>query len=184
VVCVDELGPLTPRNFPPAPGWSADGHRVKAPLDYGRGPDTVWIYGALAVQDGQALTQTAFARTITGSLALLQRLNDAYPHGELYQVADNLSSHSSGPIRDWLTAHPRIQHAFIPVDAAWLNLIEGWWQLFRRKVFAGQSVADHHDIAYVTALATAQLSRHASPWIWGRLLPPARRVRRCFVYRL
>jgi len=24
---VDELGPVTPRNFPPAPGWSADGHR-------------------------------------------------------------------------------------------------------------------------------------------------------------
>jgi hypothetical protein len=40
-------------------------------------------------------------------------------------VADNLASHRSGPIRDWLAAHPRIQHAFIPVGAAWLTLIEG-----------------------------------------------------------
>jgi hypothetical protein len=24
VVCVDELGPITPRAFPPAPGWSPD----------------------------------------------------------------------------------------------------------------------------------------------------------------
>ena len=39
VVCADELGPVIPRSFPPAPGWTADGHRVKAPLDYGRGPE-------------------------------------------------------------------------------------------------------------------------------------------------
>src|SRR5258708_36199723 len=55
VLCVDELGPVTPRNFPPAPGWSADGHRIKVPLDYERGPEKVWVYGALAVRDGQVL---------------------------------------------------------------------------------------------------------------------------------
>ena len=124
VLCVDELGPVTPRNFPPAPGWSADGQRITIPLDYERGPDTGWLDGALAVQDGQALTQTAPARHPTGYLALLPRLNDASPHGELSLVADNLSRHSSGPIRDWLTAHPRFHHAFIPVGAAWLNLAQ------------------------------------------------------------
>jgi DDE superfamily endonuclease len=153
-------------------------------LDYGCGPDKVWVYGALRVQDGQALTQTAPARNTTGYLALLQRLDYMYPHGTLYLVADNLASHSSGPIRDWFTAHPRFQHGFIPVGAAWLNLIEGWWRIFRRKAFAGQSLADHHDIAYVTSLATAQLNRHARPWIWGRLPPPSRQLRRCFVCRL
>jgi Homeodomain-like domain-containing protein len=29
VVCADELGPVIPRAFPPAPGWSPDGHRIK-----------------------------------------------------------------------------------------------------------------------------------------------------------
>jgi transposase len=42
VVWADELGPVIPRSFPPAPGWSADGHRVKAPLEDGRGPATTW----------------------------------------------------------------------------------------------------------------------------------------------
>src|SRR5204862_10535 len=27
VVCADELGPVIPRSFPPAPGWTADGHQ-------------------------------------------------------------------------------------------------------------------------------------------------------------
>ena len=84
------------------------------------------VYGALRVRDGQALTQTASARTTAGYLALLKALDQVYPEGDLYVVADHLASHRSGPIRDWLTDHPRIQHAFIPVGAAWLNLIAGW----------------------------------------------------------
>ncbi len=161
-----------------------DGHRIKVPLDYERGLQRVWVYGALGVQSGQALTQTASSRNTAGYLALLQTLDMSYPHSDLYLVADNLASHSSAPIRDWLAAHPRIHHAFIPVGAAWLNLIEGWWRLFRRKAFAGVSVADADDIAYATRIATAHLNRHAKPWVWGRPPPPHRHRRRCFVYRL
>ncbi|MFD6826916.1 transposase [Streptomyces sp. NPDC060085] len=43
VICADELGPVIPRTFSPAPAWSPDGHQVKAELDYGRGPDRTWI---------------------------------------------------------------------------------------------------------------------------------------------
>lgn len=175
---------MTPRNFPPAPGWSLDGHRIKVPLNYERGPEKVWVYGALCVRNGHVLTQTASARNTMGYLELLNALDQAYPHGDLSLVADNLSSHSSGPIREWLIAHPRIQHAFIPVGAAWLNLIEGWWRLFRRKAFAGQSLANDRDIAYVTQVATAHLNHHAKPWIWGRPPPPQRYLRRCFIYHL
>ncbi|MFL6295868.1 MAG: IS630 family transposase, partial [Actinomycetes bacterium] len=56
MICADELGPVIPRSFPPAPGWTLDGHRVKAPLDYGRGPEKTWVYGALRVADGQEVT--------------------------------------------------------------------------------------------------------------------------------
>jgi hypothetical protein len=99
-------------------------------------------------------------------------------------VTDHLSSHTSGLIRAWLAEHPRLQQAFIPVGAAWLNLIEGWWRRFRRTSFAGESLADAEDIASVTRIATTQLNRQAKPWIWGRPPPPQRRLRRRFVYRL
>ncbi len=144
----------------------------------------MWVYGALSVRDGRALTQTAFSRNTSGYLALLQTLDQTSPQGDLSLIADNLASHLSGPIRDWLADHPRIQHACIPVGAAWLNLIEGWWRIFRRKAFAGQSLANHHDIAHVTHLATTQLNRRASPWVWGRPPPPHRSLRRRFVYAL
>ena len=175
---------MTPRTFPPAPGWSPDGHRIKAPLEYSRGDDKAWVYGALGVRDGQTLTQTAPARNTTGYLTLLQALDQAYPTGELYLIADNLSSHTSAPIQAWLAEHPRVHHAFIPVGAAWLNLIEGWWRIFRRKAFAGQCFANRGEIALAVRVATFQLNARARPWIWGRPPPPHRQFRRRFVYSL
>ena len=175
---------MTPRNVPPAPGWSADGHRIKVPLLYDRGRDTVWVYGALRVRDGQTLTQIAPARTTAGDLALLQALDQAHPHGDRDLLTDTLSSHTSGPILEWLVAHPRIQHAVIPVGASWLNLIEGWWRICCRTAFAGVSLANAEDVAYATRIATVHLTRHARPWIWGRPAPPRRTLRRCCVYRL
>ena len=46
VLCADELGPVIPRTFPPAPGWSGDGHRIKSDLDYRRGPQKTRVDGA------------------------------------------------------------------------------------------------------------------------------------------
>jgi transposase len=42
-LCLDELGPVSARAFGPAPGWSIDGHRLKAPLEYSRGLDKTWV---------------------------------------------------------------------------------------------------------------------------------------------
>ena len=53
---------MIPRSFPPAPGWSPGGHRIKAPPGYSRGPEKTWVYGGLRVKDGQALTLCAPSR--------------------------------------------------------------------------------------------------------------------------
>jgi transposase len=175
---------VSPRTFPPPPGWSPDGHRIKAPLDYGRGPDKVWVYGALRERDGRAVTLTAPARNTAGYLRLLAAVERANPTGELYLIADNLSSHKSPPIQAWLDARPRVHQVFLPKGACWLNLQEGWWRLFRKEALAGQSFAGAPEITYATAVATRHLNRRAKPWIWGRPPPPPRHYRRRFVYRL
>ena len=174
---------MTPRAFPPAPGWSANGHRLKAPLEYSRGTDKVWVYGALRVRDGQELTFTAPARNTVGYLQLLQAIDAADPDGDLHLVSDHLSSHTSGPIQQWLAVHPRVHPVPLPTGACWLNLQEGWWRLFRREAFAGQDFADAREIDQATRVATAHLNARASPWVWGRPPRPHRQLRRCFIYR-
>jgi transposase len=173
---------VIPRTFPPAPGWSPDGHRIKAPLEYGRGEEKVWVYGALRERDGHVITLTTRARNTAGYRQLLDAIDAANPEGDLYLIADNLSSHKSLPIVAWLAAHPRVHQVFIPKGACWLNLQEPWWRLFRKEALAGQTFANGEEIDQATEVATQQLNRRAQPWIWGRPPRPKRRKRRRLVY--
>jgi transposase len=184
VVCADELGPVIPRTFPPSPGWSTDGHRIKAPLEYGRSAEKVWVYGGLRVGDGQAVTLTAASRNSTGYQQFLRLVERVNPTGEIAVITDNLSSHSSFSTRAWLAQHPRIRQVFIPVGACWLNLQEAWWRLFRRAAFAGQTFTCPDEITLATRVATCQLNARARPWVWGRPPPSPRYRRRVLTYRI
>ncbi len=75
-------------------------------MDYGRGDEKVWVYGALRVRDGHELTFTVPSRNTVGYLQLLTLLDTANPDGELHLISDNLSSHTSAPIQEWLGQHP------------------------------------------------------------------------------
>jgi hypothetical protein len=57
---------------------------------------------------------------------LLQAIEKANPTGDIYLVTDNLASHKSPPIREWLEVHLRVEQVFIPKGAVWLNLQEAW----------------------------------------------------------
>jgi transposase len=175
---------VIPRTFPPAPGWSSDGHRIKAELDYSRGPEKTWVYGGLRVADGMEVTMTAASRNSVNYQKFLNLIEEANPDGDIYVVTDNLSSHNSRSTTEWLTGHRRILHVFIPTSACWLNMQEGWWRIFRKTALAGQSFADPEEITHATTVATRQLNTHARPWIWGRPAPPTRTLRRRFVYLL
>lgn len=82
----------------------------------------------------------------------------------------------SPPVHEW---------TFTPTKRLWVMChSEGWWRIFRRHAFAGQSFADHTEIETATTLATHQLYHRAKPWVWGRPPRPHRQLRRRFVYSL
>lgn len=55
-------------------------------------------------------------------------------------MLDNLRTHKTALIRDWLAQRPPYHLHFTPTSASWLNLVEGWFALLtlrqiRRGVF-------------------------------------------------
>ena len=121
------------------------------------------MFGALRVDDGKSLTFTSRSRNSKGYIKLLKKIERAIPKGIIHVIADNLKTHKSVMVREWLEDHPRIQHSFIPKGAAWLNLIEAWWRLFRRQALAGVDFADSYEIDQARRVATRQLNRKAKP---------------------
>jgi hypothetical protein len=50
-------------------------------LEYGRGRDKMWVFGALRVEDGNSLTFTSRSRNFKDYLKLLQKIQRAIPKG-------------------------------------------------------------------------------------------------------
>jgi hypothetical protein len=113
-LCLDELGPVTARAFAPAPGWSVDGHRIKAPLEYGRGLDKPWVYGALCVRDGQALTLSAPSRNTAGYLGLLEATRARLPlrQTNLDQRQPRAATRAGPSRRGWLNTRASSNASF------------------------------------------------------------------------
>ena len=57
----------------------------------------------------------------------------------VHVVCDNLSTHKTMTVNDWLAKHPRFHMHFTPTGSSWLNQVERWFgfltdQLLRRGV--------------------------------------------------
>jgi hypothetical protein len=128
-----------------------DGHRIKAPLEYSRGPEKTWVYGGLRVSDGQAVTMCAPSRDSAFSQDFLQLAEQANPEGTIWVITGNLSGHDSKSTRAWLEDHPRIRHAHATrVATAQLNARARPWIWGRpqpkprsyRRLFCGVAPRD------------------------------------------
>ena len=73
--------------------------------------------------------------------AFLDQVEAALPAGlDVHLVLDNLKTHKTRLIHDWLVKRPHFHLHFTPTSASWLNLVEGWFALLtlrqiRRGVF-------------------------------------------------
>jgi hypothetical protein len=63
----------------------------------------------------------------------------AYRGRELHIVLDNVSTHKTPDIREWLAKHPRITFHFTPTSASWMNHIETWFGILTRQAIRRSS---------------------------------------------
>ncbi len=130
--------PSFPHTFTPRPAGAPDDHRIKAPLEYSRGPEKTWVYGGLRIADGHAITMCASSRNSAGyqaSFSWRSRLTRRHDH----VITDNLSSHNSVSTRAWLEDHPAHPARVHPQGRLLAQPARGWWRIFRRQALAGQT---------------------------------------------
>jgi transposase len=90
------------------------------------------------------------------------------PNLEVHLVLDNLRTHKTGLIRDWLAKRPRYHLHFTPTSASWLNLVEGWFALLtlrqiRHGVFP---TLDALEAAIRRYIAATNADPH--PFVWTK----------------
>lgn len=68
--------------------------------------------------------RTRARHTASDFLAFLRQIERAYPEGDLAVVLDNVGSHKTPAVREWLDGHPRAELPLHPTSVSWLNQIE------------------------------------------------------------
>src|SRR6202790_1331523 len=145
VFCVDEKTAIQAldRKDPVLP--LSPGRAERHGFEYYR-HGTLSLYAAFNTQTGEVLGKTAERHTSAEFVAFLTDIVINQPRGkEIHVIADNLSAHKSGAVRDFLTAHPKVHLHFTPTYSSWLNQVELWFGKIERDVIARgvfTSVAD------------------------------------------
>ena len=130
---------------------------------------TTDLFAALDARTGAVIGQCRPRHRTQEFRAFLDEIDRGVPPDlEVHLVLDNLKTHKTGLIRDWLAKRPRYHLHFTPTSASWLDLVEGWFALLtprriRRGVFP--SVAALEDAIRAYLAATNETPR---PFVWTK----------------
>jgi transposase-like protein/transposase len=98
------------------------------------------LFAAFDITDGTVISQIHRRHRAAEFKKFLVAIDKAVP-GQLdvHLICDNLATHKTPAIQDWLTKHPRFHLHFTPTGSSWINQVERWFglltdQLLKRGV--------------------------------------------------
>jgi len=133
--------------------------------DYKRN-GTTCLFAALEVGTGRVTHESRARHTAEDFLAFLRRLVRAYPKDDLHVILDNVSTHKTEAVRQWLERNPRVQFHFTPTSASWLNQIETWFSILTRQAIRRGAFGSVRALVEMIDAFTRSWNSGASPFTW------------------
>jgi transposase len=130
---------------------------------------TLDLFAALDVKAGTVIGACARRHRSVEFRAFLDRVERSVAPGlEVHLVLDNLKTHKTRLIHDWLVKRPHFHLHFTPTSASWLNLVECWFALLSRRrlergVFTSTGDLEAAILAYV-----AETNADPRPFVWTK----------------
>jgi transposase len=168
VLCVDEKSGIQAldRSQPVLP--MMPGMPERRSHDYVR-HGTTSLFAAFNIDDGAVISATYRRRRAAEFKKFLTAIDKAVPAElDVHLVCDNLSTHKTPAIRDWLARHPRIHLHFTPTGSSWLNQVERWFaylttQLLQRAVHKSVAALEKDVHNWIDAWNT-----NPKPFVWTK----------------
>lgn len=105
----------------------------KATHDYKR-HGTLDLFAALEVATGRVITDLRKSHTAADFIAFLNKIDREVPADlDVHVILDNLSTHKTPKVHEWLLRHPRFRFHFTPTYGSWMNLVERWFSALTTK---------------------------------------------------
>jgi len=172
VLSLDEMTSLQPRPRRAPTRPARPGQPIQVEHEYRRAGAT-HLFAAFDTRSGQVYGVTARRKRQVEYLTLLEHLDHSIPATvtTIHLLADNVSVHHGQLVRRWLADHPRFVAHFTPVHCSWMNPVEQWFGILRRKRLQSPNFAD---------LSALQQAIHQFIVEWNVIAHPFRWTSRSF----
>jgi hypothetical protein len=167
VLSLDEMTSLQPRPRRVATRPAQPGRPVQVEHEYRRAGAT-HLFAAFDTRSGRVYGLTVRRKRQLEYLALLEHLDRSLPSAvtTIHLLADNVSVHHGKLVRQWLASHPRFVAHFTPVHCSWMNPVEQWFGILRRKRLRSPNFADLAALQHAIHQFIAEWNDVAHPFRW------------------
>ena len=91
------------------------------------------LFAAFNIADGTVITELHRRHRAVEFKKFLIAIDKAVPAElDVHLICDNLATHKTPAINDWLAKHPRFHRHFTPTGSSWINQVERWFGLSHR----------------------------------------------------
>jgi transposase len=134
VLCVDEKTSLQPRTRKSPTRPAQPGQPVRVEHEYER-KGALNLFAGFDTRTGKVYGLTAERKRQAEFIAFLELLDrEIDPRVTvIHVVLDNLRMHKGKQVQAWLAQHPRFVFHHPPVHCSWMNQVEQWFSILRRK---------------------------------------------------
>ncbi len=106
---------------------------VRATHDYVRN-GTIDLFAALEIATGKVITDLRPSHTSAEFVKFLNKIDREVPAElDVHVILDNLSTHKTPAVKQWLLRHKRFHFHFTPTYGSWMNLVERWFSALTTK---------------------------------------------------
>ncbi len=168
VLCVDEKSQMQAldRSQPVLP--MLPGMPERRSHDYARHGVTS-LFAAFNIADGTVISEIHRRHRAVEFKKFLVAIDKAVPAElDVHLVCDNLATHKTPAINDWLAKHPRFTVHFTPTGSSWINQVQRWFafltdQLLRRSVHKSLAALEKDVHTWIT-----NWNQDPKPFIWRK----------------
>lgn len=98
---------------------------------------TLSLFAAFNTKSGKVLGRTVPRHTSAAFVGFLDEIVASQPKGkEIHVILDNLRTHKTPLVQEFLREHPRVSLHYTPTYSSWLNQVELWFAKVERDVIA------------------------------------------------
>lgn len=128
---------------------------------------TLSLYAALDTKTGKVHGKTTARHTSQDFVSFLGEVVCGRPaREEIHIILDNLSTHKTKLVQDFLSDHSNVHLHFTPTYSSWLNQVEIWFARIEREVISRGVFSSVSDLARKLRRYIRAYSTHAKPFRW------------------